>query len=147
VGLSLRLVVIDAGDRNPFVLIDPQVLDRDDHQELAMEGCLSIPGWRGAVARSLGIKVSTRTISGDATTLEFTGYMARVVQHELDHLDGVLFTERMDPDAQLVPTDAVDVANDLIKDLRRDEAQESRRSADRSNRSANKQKGGKRRRR
>ena len=71
--------------------------------EIGPEGCLSLPGWRGPVERHVAIKVRNHTVEGEPVELEFEGYQARVVQHEMDHLDGVLFTDRMAPDAELGP--------------------------------------------
>lgn len=132
IGLRLRLVVIDSGDKQPLALINPRILDRDEREEVAREGCLSIPGWRGDVPRSTAVKVSTDTIRGETVEMDFSGYLARVAQHEIDHLDGVLFTDRMDPDAKLSVTDPDVVADDMLRVLERREAQDSRRSVDRS---------------
>jgi peptide deformylase len=133
VGLGLRLVVIDSGESRPVVLINPQIVDREDSEEVATEGCLSVPGWRGEVSRSLGVKVATRTVAGEAVELAFTGYEARVVQHEIDHLDGVLFTTRMHQAEQLSVSDPDAAAQDLVTALKRREAERSRNSANRAN--------------
>ena len=132
VGLGLRMTVIDSGEGEPLALINPEIVDRDEREEIAPEGCLSIPGWRGEVSRAVAVKVQTETVAGESAELDFSGYLARIVQHELDHLDGVLFTGRMEPAAELMASDGELVADELTEKLRRFESQESRRSAERS---------------
>ncbi|HKP90066.1 MAG TPA: peptide deformylase [Thermoleophilaceae bacterium] len=130
VGLSLRLVVIDSGQDRPLVLINPRILDRDEHEEVASEGCLSIPGWHGDVSRSTRVKVATDTTDGEVVEKVFSGYLARIAQHEIDHIDGVLFTDRVAPDAKLSVTDPDLVADEMLRILERREARASRESAD-----------------
>lgn len=130
VGLGLRLIVIDIGDGPPVVLINPRITDRNDEQEVALEGCLSLPGWRGPVSRSTAVKVATETVDGATVDLEFAGFAARVAQHEIDHVDGLLYTGRMDPEAELTPTDPDAVAAELVRRMQATEAAESRRTAD-----------------
>jgi peptide deformylase len=126
VGLALRLVVVDTGDRNPLVFINPEIVDRDEREEAASEGCLSIPGWRGEVRRSVAIKVATDTLDGERTELDFSGYLARVAQHEIDHLDGILFTERMAPSDKLEVTDPDAIADGLLNILAQRDTHASR---------------------
>lgn len=76
-------------------LINPQIEVLDEQQELGWEGCLSIPGLTGAVPRYTRIRYKGFTPSGQTIEREATGFHARVVQHEHDHLDGVLYTMRM----------------------------------------------------
>ena len=132
VGLSLRMTVIDSGEDKPLALINPTIIDRAEKEESGPEGCLSIPGWRGEVSRSTAIKVRSNTIDGETTDYEFSDYFARIVQHELDHLDGVLFTDRMDPEAQLEVTNGEIAADELTAKLQRFETQASRRPAERA---------------
>jgi peptide deformylase len=122
VGLGLRLAVIDAGDGEPEALINPRIVDRDEREERADEGCLSIPGWRGPVNRSTAIKVATDTVAGETVERSYSGHLARVVQHEIDHLDGVLFTSRMIPGAELYSVDADVIADDLTRVVEREDA-------------------------
>ena len=61
IGLGPRLVVIDAGDREPLVLINPRIIDREDKEDVAFEGCLSIPGWEGEVSRPVAVKARRLT--------------------------------------------------------------------------------------
>ena len=98
VNLPLRLFVANpAGDREEgeeFVFINP-VISKGTGNEVADEGCLSLPGVYGPVNRSKSIHVEAFGIDGKAISLDLDDFMARVVQHETDHLDGVMFTERM----------------------------------------------------
>lgn len=79
----------------PTVVINPEIRVVDPELEEDWEGCLSIPGLRGRVPRARRIKVKGRTIEGEAMSLTADGFHARVIQHEFDHLDGVVFLDRM----------------------------------------------------
>lgn len=79
----------------PTVLVNPEIRIVDPELEEDWEGCLSIPGLRGLVPRARRIKVKGRTIDGEAIRLTVDGFHARVIQHEFDHLDGVVFLDRM----------------------------------------------------
>jgi peptide deformylase len=99
---SLRLILFadaadraEAKDRRPLVLINPEIEPLDDTLELGWEGCLSIPGLRGIVPRYARIGYRGLTPDGETIEREAQGLHARVVQHELDHLDGVLYPMRM----------------------------------------------------
>lgn len=78
------------------VLINPEITVLDDTLEAGIEGCLSLPGMAGTVSRPRHIRV--RSVDADGNTFEYeaSGYHARVVQHECDHLDGILYPMRMD---------------------------------------------------
>ena len=79
----------------PTVLVNPEIRPVGDLREEGWEGCLSIPGLRGMVPRYRRIKVKARTIDGGPVSLTADGFHARVIQHEHDHLDGVVFLDRM----------------------------------------------------
>ena len=121
-GLGLRLAAIDDREHPPVLLRDPAILDRSDDTEIGPEGCLSLPGWRGPVERHAAIKVRNHTIEGEPVELEFEGYQARVVQHEMDHLDSMLFTDRMAPDAELVPYSGPPREQQAVAEVLRDAA-------------------------
>ena len=76
-------------------LINPVITALGDEQALRVEGCLSIPGLRGAVPRSVRVSYSGIDQAGDAVAGEATGFLANVLQHENDHLDGILYPTRM----------------------------------------------------
>jgi peptide deformylase len=77
------------------VLINPVVTPLNEETELGWEGCLSVPGLRGVVPRHIRVHYGGMTPDGEEITCEASGFHARVVQHECDHLDGVLFPMRM----------------------------------------------------
>jgi len=79
----------------PRILINPEVRSIGEGEEEGWEGCLSIPGLRGLVPRPQRIKVKARNIDGEPISLTADGFHARVIQHENDHLDGVVFLDRM----------------------------------------------------
>jgi peptide deformylase len=62
---------------------------------LGREGCLSVPDWVGVVPRAKSVRVCYQNLEGDSCTVESSGFEARVIQHEIDHLDGILFTDRV----------------------------------------------------
>ena len=96
VGESLRALVYDIGEARGS-LINP-VLHEKHGEQTEVEGCLSIPGLQGDVSRALEIVVSGLDERGKAVRFEAEGYLARVLQHEIDHLDGILFIDRARPE-------------------------------------------------
>lgn len=98
VGVPLRLFVIDLSlGRDPgglIVMIDPEFVEREGMQ-LEQEGCLSLPGFTSTVARPKRAVVRGLDRAGDPHTVEGTGLLARALQHEMDHLDGCLFVDRL----------------------------------------------------
>jgi len=91
VGYSERLVVIDVGD-GPNVLFNPRIVMREG-ADRDMEGCLSIPGRNEYITRAAKVKAVGLNLDGREVTLEGTGLLARAIQHEIDHLDGILFID------------------------------------------------------
>jgi peptide deformylase len=97
VGISLRLIVLsDEEGRGVQALLNPAIVDRSG-EATGEEGCLSIPGVFAPVTRAARVKVEARSLDGKPLTIEARGLRARVLQHEIDHLDGVLFIDRVDP--------------------------------------------------
>jgi peptide deformylase len=97
VGIPLRLVVIaDEETRRARCLVNPVLVDRAGEQT-SEEGCLSIPGVFAPVTRAAWVRVEARDLDGQPVTIDGRGLLARVLQHEIDHLDGVLFIDRLDP--------------------------------------------------
>lgn len=92
--VSQRLFVYDIGE-GPEALINPEILTAEG-QEVGSEGCLSIPRLHGDVARATKISVSGINRMGRRVHIEAEDFLARVFQHEIDHLNGVLFTDRAD---------------------------------------------------
>ncbi len=96
VGESVRVAVVDIGDDDPVVLINPEITHRDG-TDVGEEGCLSIPEIFGDVKRALSIGFTTTTLDGNRIELEATELKARAIQHEIDHLDGILFIDHLSP--------------------------------------------------
>ena len=94
VGILRRAVVIDVGD-GLVELVNPVIVESDGQQS-GPEGCLSIPGRSGVVTRPNHVKVQAQDADGNAIELEAEEFFARAVCHELDHLDGVLYVDKMD---------------------------------------------------
>ena len=91
VGILKRIVVIDVGD-GPIVLINPEILETDGEQT-GDEGCLSVPGMAGQVTRPNYVKVRALDVSMEEQIYEGEGLLARAFCHEIDHLDGKMYTD------------------------------------------------------
>jgi len=103
VGVSLQLAVIDLGDREEdeprhplLVLINPEIVSMQG-SVVAEEGCLSIPDFSEKVKRAARVKVRAQDRTGKPYELEAEGLMAKALQHEIDHLNGLLFIDRLSP--------------------------------------------------
>jgi peptide deformylase len=103
VGISQRIIVIDVPEEEgqplagkPFALINPRVEPTSSETEEGMEGCLSVPGLVGEVMRPTTIHVRARNEWGKPLDFQAGGFVARVIQHEADHLEGILFVDRTD---------------------------------------------------
>jgi peptide deformylase len=107
----LRLAVIETlperddegnqieNSRKLIVVINPEIVWRSRSTIEGVEGCLSIPGWLGEVSRSEAVRVRALDRHGKKIRLRLKGWTARIIQHEIDHLDGILFIDRLtDPD-------------------------------------------------
>ncbi len=98
VGISQRILVTDVSPVEsgfgPQAFINPVILETEGEAELE-EGCLSIPGVRENVTRPEEILLKFQTVEGEDRTEKYTGWMSRVLQHEIDHLDGILFIDHL----------------------------------------------------
>lgn len=92
IGISKRIIVVDVGE-GLFELINP-VITRAEGEATDVEGCLSIPTLVGDVKRALVIRVKGLNRAGEETEIVAEGYLARAFQHEIDHLEGILFTDK-----------------------------------------------------
>ncbi len=90
---SLKIVVLDDGN-GLIELINPEILSHSDETEMGVEGCLSVPGYYGSVSRYKKIKVRALNRHGKTVIYEPEGFLARIFQHEIDHLYGTLFIEK-----------------------------------------------------
>jgi peptide deformylase len=97
VHVNQRLFVYDVGE-GPDALINPELV-RAEGEEVGSEGCLSIPRLHGDVARATRITVSGLNARGKRVRIEAEDFLARVFQHEMDHLNGILFTDKADPES------------------------------------------------
>jgi peptide deformylase len=96
VGVSLRIFVMDDGKRGARVVINPVLAERSGTAK-EEEGCLSVPGVFADVERSHRLRVSGLDADGQPVELDVQGLQAKIVQHEIDHLDGMLFIDRLPP--------------------------------------------------
>jgi len=101
IGENIRLIIVDASlslrpckNHGRMVMLNPAI-ESMDGETLGREGCLSVPDWVGMVRRAKRITASYDDMQGNRQTINATGFEARVIQHEIDHLDGVLFIDRV----------------------------------------------------
>ncbi len=111
VGKSLRLFIMAAKPSprypaapamEPTAIINPEILRVSDEMETGWEGCLSVPGFRAKVPRHLEVDVAFTDRQGVARTERFNGFTARLFQHEFDHLEGILYPERLEKGESLI---------------------------------------------
>ena len=100
VGSSVRLIVVDTewtqedGERNPLILVNPEITEREG--EIAgTEGCLSVPDFEAEVERSRSVRLVARDLEGEEVVIAAEELQSVCFQHEIDHLDGVLFIDRI----------------------------------------------------
>lgn len=102
VGVSERVIVVEYAENDEqedapkklYVLVNPEIKTASEEFEMGIEGCLSVPGWQGDVERALALTVKGQTRRGQPVKVKAKGWLARIFQHEIDHLDGVVFTDR-----------------------------------------------------
>jgi peptide deformylase len=92
----LKRVLVAAIEDDEYVIVNPVLMDRSETTETATEGCLSIPGIQVDVERPTAVTISGQDVSGRPLQIEASDLLARVLQHEVDHLDGVLILDRTD---------------------------------------------------
>jgi len=99
VGRLVRVFVYDSGDEGERgTLVNPEIVWASEETEEAEEGCLSLPGTYYPVTRAIAVKVRAQELSGAPIEKEVEGFLARIFQHEIDHLDGILFIDRLAPE-------------------------------------------------
>lgn len=106
IGISKRMCVVrnffedpaNAGEikSDDLILINPKITSHSPEKDTDWEGCLSVPNRYGLVERSSKIKVTAKDLDGDVIKIKAEGFFARTIQHEVDHLDGILFTSKID---------------------------------------------------
>ena len=92
----------NAPELGPLAVINPEILEYSRDIEKDWEGCLSIPGIRGLVPRHKSVAVSYTTVKGQIEEMEFTDFVARIFQHELDHLNGTVFLDRLESNKDII---------------------------------------------
>ena len=95
IGVSLRITVIGLPDEEDIILINPEVVRRKG-KRLLSEGCLSIPGYVGQVYRAEAVTAKALDIHGKEVRIKGEGLLAQALEHEIDHLDGILYVDRME---------------------------------------------------
>ncbi len=102
VGVSDRLIVVEYPEddeqedapKKLYIVVNPEIKETSEEVEMGIEGCLSIPGLHGDVERALAVTVKGQTRRGQPVKIKAKGWLARIFQHEIDHLNGVVFTDR-----------------------------------------------------
>lgn len=101
VGVSERVMIVDVpdedGNHRVHALINPTIVERGKETDKETEGCLSIPGLEEMVTRPVRVVVEALSPSAEPVRIEADGLLARALQHEIDHLDGILFIDRLSP--------------------------------------------------
>ena len=100
VGVPLRVIVIGMPEEEDFVLINPEVVRRSG-ERLVNEGCLSVPGYFGEIKRSASVTVKGKDRHGKAIRIKATDLMAEALEHEIDHINGNLYIDRIESQDRL----------------------------------------------
>lgn len=96
IGLNLQVAIVDIEDDHGMIpLINPEIIESSGEQ-LGLEGCLSFPGVYGEVKRFSYVKVKARDLKGRYFIIEAEDFLARAIQHEIDHLQGILFISKVE---------------------------------------------------
>ena len=95
IGVPLRIIVLQMPEQEPIALINPEIVERAGQQDVT-EGCLSVPGYFGEIKRSADVVVKGRDRRGKAVRMKATGLMAEALEHEVDHLNGILYVDRVE---------------------------------------------------
>ena len=101
VGVSLRVIVVEyttneedeSAPKKLYAVVNPELKVTNPETEIGVEGCLSVPGLLGEVERTLQVTIKGLNRKGQPTRIKASGWLARIFQHEVDHLDGVIFTD------------------------------------------------------
>jgi len=113
VGVSLRVIVLQMPEEEPMAIINPEMVKRLGEREVT-EGCLSIPGYFGEIKRSDSVIVKGRDRQGKAIRIRATGLMAEALEHEIDHLNGILYIHHLESQDKLHEVEASDTTQQMI---------------------------------
>lgn len=106
IGIARAAAVVQPpGDAPAIILVNPKITDRSDEMDEQYEGCLSFFDVRGLVPRPLKITVETTTLTGETSTTMYERGLARLIHHEIDHLDGLLYSARMRTGVDPIPVE------------------------------------------
>ena len=94
IGISLRVIVIGLPEQAEIAIINPQIVRRSG-ERLVSEGCLSVPGYRGEVKRAVSVTVKGRDLSGKEIRIKADELLAQALEHEINHLNGVLYIDQL----------------------------------------------------
>jgi peptide deformylase len=100
VGVSLRVIVIGLPEEEDFVLINPEIVRRSG-ERLVTEGCLSVPGYYGEIKRAQRVTVKGKDLSGKEVRIKAGELLAQALEHEIDHINGVLYIDHLESDEKL----------------------------------------------
>lgn len=100
VGISLQLAVIGLPEEEPIVLVNPEIIKKAG-ERIVEEGCLSVPGYRGEITRAESVTVKGRDRRGKEFRIKATGLLAQALEHEIDHLNGILYIDYLESSDKL----------------------------------------------
>ena len=105
IGIFKRFAIINpikkTGDRNHIIVVNPKIIFQNEDLTDRVEGCLSLPHYEGKVSRRCDLKIAYQDRNGNYQEMEAKEFVGRIILHEIDHLDGILYTDRMDADSDL----------------------------------------------
>jgi peptide deformylase len=113
IGHSLRIAVLQMPKEEPFAIINPEVVKRIGEREVE-EGCLSIPGYQGKIKRSMVVTVKGLDQQGKPLRIKAESLLAQALEHEIDHLNGVLYIDRLESADKLSKLEAVNQPQDGV---------------------------------
>ena len=105
VGKLLRVITIEIPEEEPFAIINPEIVKRSG-ERVVTESCLSFPGYRGELKRSVTVTVKGLDRQGKAIRMKADGFLAQVLEHEIDHLNGVLYIDHLEGEDKLYKIEA-----------------------------------------
>jgi peptide deformylase len=119
IGVALRAIVVKGDENQHYALVNPEIL-KGDGTQVGYEACLSFPGWVGEVARHESVVVRGTNRKGKEVRIKASGFTARAFQHEIDHLDGILFTDRLTGLDTLKKAEEMEAEEELEEQLEKD---------------------------
>ena len=112
VGVLLRVIVLQMPEQEPFSIVNPDIV-KSSGERMVIEGCLSIPGYQGELKRSEKVTVKGLDREGKKIRIRATDLLAQALEHEIDHLDGILYTDRIDSEGKLYKIKAASSETEL----------------------------------